>query len=466
MKFLFSHGRHHTRALLTILSVILIQTLVFAQVSINTDGADPHPSSGLDVNFSDRGFLPPRLTTAQRDAIVNPAEGLTIYNITTLCIETFISSIWQAIGCGCSSAPSAPLPGLSYASSSEINWVWNPSNSASGYRYGLTNSYESSVDLGNATNHIQPGSFCGASQQTLYVWAYNACGHSGSSQLTVNPPPYPSVSAITGTTTLNAGATTQLNNGTPGGVWSSLDVSRATVNQSGLVSALMQGSPVIEYSITQNGCTSTASTALTVNWVCGTPLPKNHVQGTVAPINKTVNYATVTTSLSGSSKCWITQNLGSGQQASSATDATFESAGWYWKFNRKQGYAYDGSLTPTWPTSAISEGANWGAGEDPCLIELGTGWRLPTNTEYVNVDANGSWNTYTDSYNSVLKIHAAGTVTGNSGAMENLGNAGTYWASNSANNTEGKFLWVRSNGSSANHDGGKSFGFTIRCIKD
>lgn len=42
----------------------------------------PHSSAHLEVASTTRGFLPPRMTTAQRDAISAPAEGLTIYNVT------------------------------------------------------------------------------------------------------------------------------------------------------------------------------------------------------------------------------------------------------------------------------------------------------------------------------------------------------------------------------------------------
>ncbi len=49
-------------------------------VGINGVGAPPDNSAGLDVNYTNKGLLMPRLTTLQRDAIVNPAEGLQIYN--------------------------------------------------------------------------------------------------------------------------------------------------------------------------------------------------------------------------------------------------------------------------------------------------------------------------------------------------------------------------------------------------
>jgi uncharacterized protein (TIGR02145 family) len=50
----------------------------FAQnVGIGT--TNPHPSAELDVSSTQRGLLPPRMTFAQRNAIVSPAAGLMIY---------------------------------------------------------------------------------------------------------------------------------------------------------------------------------------------------------------------------------------------------------------------------------------------------------------------------------------------------------------------------------------------------
>jgi hypothetical protein len=65
---------------------------LFAQVGINT--STPEPTAMLDVTSSNKGFLPPRMTTAQRGQIVNPATGLTIYNTSKNCIETFNGSSW------------------------------------------------------------------------------------------------------------------------------------------------------------------------------------------------------------------------------------------------------------------------------------------------------------------------------------------------------------------------------------
>ena len=59
--------------------------------------------------------------------------------------------------------------------------------------------------------------------------------------------------------------------------------------------------------------------------------------GTVAPVDKTVTYGTVTNIPGETSKCWITSNLGADHQATAVNDATEASAGWYWQFNRHTG---------------------------------------------------------------------------------------------------------------------------------
>jgi hypothetical protein len=54
----------------------------------------PDPSAILDLNASDKGLLMPRMTTTQRDAIVNPAAGLIIYNTTDDCYNYFSGVQW------------------------------------------------------------------------------------------------------------------------------------------------------------------------------------------------------------------------------------------------------------------------------------------------------------------------------------------------------------------------------------
>ncbi|OXA85301.1 hypothetical protein B0A66_19865, partial [Flavobacterium hercynium] len=55
---------------------------------------NPDASAVLELASKHKGFLPPRLTTTERDAISNPAEGLTIFNTTKNCLEWYNPSGW------------------------------------------------------------------------------------------------------------------------------------------------------------------------------------------------------------------------------------------------------------------------------------------------------------------------------------------------------------------------------------
>lgn len=52
----------------------------------------------LQVNSTTAGFLPPRMTTAQRDAIASPATGLMVYNTTTDQWEGWNGAAWVILG--------------------------------------------------------------------------------------------------------------------------------------------------------------------------------------------------------------------------------------------------------------------------------------------------------------------------------------------------------------------------------
>lgn len=64
---------------LIILFFIFSPTRIFAQVSISPAGNSPDPAAMLDVQSTGKGFLPPRLTSAQMLAIPSPPAGLIVY---------------------------------------------------------------------------------------------------------------------------------------------------------------------------------------------------------------------------------------------------------------------------------------------------------------------------------------------------------------------------------------------------
>jgi hypothetical protein len=64
------------------------------QVMIGGNVITPQASVQLEIASTTRGFLPPRMTTTQRNAISSPATGLEIYNTTTNTKDIYNGSSW------------------------------------------------------------------------------------------------------------------------------------------------------------------------------------------------------------------------------------------------------------------------------------------------------------------------------------------------------------------------------------
>jgi hypothetical protein len=60
-------------------SLFISGVSIAQSVGINTTGATADPSAMLDISSSSKGVLVPRMLMSERDAIVNPATGLLIY---------------------------------------------------------------------------------------------------------------------------------------------------------------------------------------------------------------------------------------------------------------------------------------------------------------------------------------------------------------------------------------------------
>jgi hypothetical protein len=213
-----------------------------------------------------------------------------------------------------------------------------------------------------------------------------------------------------------------------------------------------------------NGQVLSTNGSGTLSWVNppSNDLVVTHTEGEISPVTKTITYRTVTTDLSGANHVWIQQNLGADAPATSATDTSESSAGWYWQFNRKQGYV-DGP-TPAWTITYIDEAINWTADQDPCTLLLGTGWRLPTVTEWDYVLTNGGWGNYNDTYASCLRLHPAGYLADWDGTLYDLGSTGVYWSNSYVDNNYG-FSVAFASGFCYEDSSNKASGFPVRCLK-
>ena len=97
----------------TILLTFLFTASTFAQVGINNE--NPDASAALDITSTSLGFLPPRMTAVQRDAIPGPALGLMVF--CTNCasgdgeLQVNYVSGWKNIVGGETKDPPAPVIG-------------------------------------------------------------------------------------------------------------------------------------------------------------------------------------------------------------------------------------------------------------------------------------------------------------------------------------------------------------------
>jgi len=70
-------------------------TLRLGRVGIGTTA--PAPAAILELASASQGFLPPRLTTEQRDAVPAPPPGLTIFNLSSRRLNVHDGEAWQEL---------------------------------------------------------------------------------------------------------------------------------------------------------------------------------------------------------------------------------------------------------------------------------------------------------------------------------------------------------------------------------
>ena len=174
------------KAILSILLLLVSAMVSFSQsVGINIDGSTPNASAILDVKSTSQGLLIPRMTITQRNAIVNPAEGLMVF--CTDCgvngaLALYSNSQWRSYQ-DCITLP--PVAGTPVATINSIQWVWTSpaGGTALGYKFNTTNDYATATDKGNVLTYTETGLNCNT-PYTRYLWAYTGCGVSTSLALT------------------------------------------------------------------------------------------------------------------------------------------------------------------------------------------------------------------------------------------------------------------------------------------
>lgn len=132
-------------------------------------GGQPHSSAALDVKATDKAFYPPRLSTTQRKAIVNPQAGAFVYDIDQNTFYLFDGQNWLPLAF---QNPASIMPTSRVASDGAPNDRFGGSVSISG-DYALVGAF-------NDDNGANFG------QGSAYVFVRNETGWTEQAKLTAS----------------------------------------------------------------------------------------------------------------------------------------------------------------------------------------------------------------------------------------------------------------------------------------
>lgn len=94
-------GSSYANSRLTLQSMlpgdVAADTLTLKNACVGIGTTNPAATAILDIQSTTQGFLPPRMTTEQRDAITTPAEGLMIFNSTTKKLNFYNGTAWETV---------------------------------------------------------------------------------------------------------------------------------------------------------------------------------------------------------------------------------------------------------------------------------------------------------------------------------------------------------------------------------
>jgi hypothetical protein len=150
------------KTILLAFALVATSLTAFAQVGIGT--TMPDASGALDIKSTTSGLLPPRMTTAERDLINSGvwAEGLTIYNSTNKCLETWNGTDWISVcdGSVVTTIPPVTIPDNATCAAATISATpCTTGELASGINGGsLGNKYNN--DAGGTYSVVEIGGQC------------------------------------------------------------------------------------------------------------------------------------------------------------------------------------------------------------------------------------------------------------------------------------------------------------------
>ena len=229
--------------------------------SINNTCAAPHPSAMVDVSSTSKGMLIPRMTTAERNAISNPADGLQIYNITTQCLNIRIGETWKQVCGDCDFNTPVATNNGPICESSSLN-LYATTIPGATYSWSGPNGFTSNVQ-----NPIIPVATVAASGSYAVSATLDGC----TSQLqttvaTVNATPDTPVASNDGP--LCAGSTLNLNVVTINGAsysWTGPNGYSANIQSPSISNAQVGDAGTYFVVATVNGCSSSSGSTTVIN---------------------------------------------------------------------------------------------------------------------------------------------------------------------------------------------------------
>ena len=273
------------KQIFTLLAAVVLNASTYAQVGIGT--TNPNTSAALDITSTTKGFLIPRMTNVQRQAISNPAAGLQVF-VTDFDGGSFMfydGTKWGTLSFT-KTIPDAPTIGTAVAGNAQATVSFTAPSSDGGL---VITSYTATSSPGGITGTLtQSGSgtitVTGLTNGTIYtftVTATNAIGASlpsaASNSVVTTVPDAPTIGTATaGDTQATVSFTAPSTNG--GSVITSYT---ATSSPGGITGTLSQAG---SGSITVTGLTNGTAYTFTVTATnsIGTSLP-SAASNAVAP---------------------------------------------------------------------------------------------------------------------------------------------------------------------------------------
>jgi len=162
-----------------------------------------------------------------------------------------------------------------------------------------------------------------------------------------------------------------------------------------------------------------------VTWACGDNLNVIHSTATGAPYNAHISYETVHIGVTNS--CWIIRDLGASKKATGPYDNSDEGTGWFWQFGQRAGVDHSGKPSANWATTTPA--GDWSDANDPCTLQLGAGWKLPTKEQWTAVRSTYYSNEEMYLYSGIF-THGAGYIEPQTTRIFADGSTGYYWTKN------------------------------------